>query len=73
MVNTAGEAGVDMIADQLNQILLRVAPAKWKYSIIVNCYKRKPDALERGNYWRMILANQILKRAERVAKTTGGQ
>ena len=39
-----------MIADSLNQIIREgVVPAEWELSTIVNCYKGKGDALERGS------------------------
>ena len=40
MVKTAGQAGVDMITDLVNQIIVEgVIPAEGELSIIVNCYK----------------------------------
>ena len=46
-VKVAGEAGVDMIIDLLNQIrALGVILAEWELATIVNCYNGKGDALE---------------------------
>ena len=47
MVKAAGEAGVDLITDLVNQITVEgVIPAEWELSTIVNCYKRKSDSLK---------------------------
>ena len=72
MVKTAGEAGVDMIANLISQITLGVSPAEWELGTIVDHYKRKGGTLERGNYRGLKLTDQILKIDERVHKTTGG-
>ena len=46
----AGEVGVDMITDLVNQIIVEgVIPVEWKLSTIVNCCYRKGDGLEREN------------------------
>ena len=56
MVKAAGEAGVDMITDVVNQIIAEgVIPAECELSTIVNCYKEKGDSLERGYYRRLKL------------------
>ena len=48
MVKAAGEAGVDMIMDQVNKIIVEgVIPAEWELNNIVNCYEGKRDYLER--------------------------
>ena len=39
IVKAAGEAGVEIITDLVNQIVVeRVIPAKWELETIVNCY-----------------------------------
>ena len=49
MIKAAGEAGVDMITDLVNQIVAEVnIPVEGEYSTILNCYKRKSDSLEKG-------------------------
>ena len=69
MIKAAGELGLEMIADLLNQIIREgVVPAEWELSTIVNCYKGKGDALERGNYRGLKLTDQILKVMERVVE-----
>ena len=67
MVRAAGEVEVDMIS--VNQIIVEtVFPAEWELSTIVNCCKWEGDFLERGNYRRLKLTEQILKIAERITK-----
>ena len=46
MAKVVGEAGVDMITDLVNQIIVGVIPSEWELSTLENCYKGKWDALE---------------------------
>lgn len=65
-VKVAGEAGVDMIIDLLNQIrALGVILAEWELATIVNCYKGKGDSSETGNHKGLRLTDQILHIAEK--------
>ena len=65
MIVAVGEAGVDMITDLVNQIIVEeVIPAECELSIVVNCYKGKVDSLERGNYQLLKVIDQILKIAD---------
>ena len=68
MLKGAGEAGVDMITDLVNQITAEVVlPVEGEFStILINCYKRKSDSLKKGNYRGLKLTDQILKMAERI-------
>ena len=69
MIKASGQFGVDMITDLLNQIVRDgVVPADWELSTIVNSYKGKGDALERGNYRGLKLTDQVLKVMERVVE-----
>ena len=68
MVNSAGEVGVDIITNLLNEIIVGVILAEWELSTIVNCYKGKRDALQKGNYRELKSTDQILKIVERVNK-----
>ena len=69
MVKAAGEAGVDMITDLVNKIIIEeVIPTVWELGFIVNCYKGKEDALERRNYRRLKLIDHIRKISERVVE-----
>lgn len=45
MVKAVGEVGVDMITNLVNHNLVGLTPAEWEHSTILNCYKRKGDAL----------------------------
>ena len=67
MVKAAGDAGIDMITNLVNCIIAEgVIPSDWELSTILNCYKGKGDALERGNYRGLKLTDHILKIVERV-------
>ena len=62
MVKATGKAGVGMITDLLNQIIIEgVIPAEWKLSTVVNCYQGKSGSLERGNYREVKLTVQIMR------------
>ena len=41
-------------------------PSDWEQSFIVYLYKRKGDALERGNYRGLKLTEQVMKIMERI-------
>jgi len=43
-----------------------VTPTDWEESIILNLYKGKGDALDRGNYRGLKLTDQVMKLLERV-------
>ena len=66
MLKTAGDSGVNMIRDLVNQITLGVIHAEWQFTTIVNYYKGKGDPLERGNYRGLKITDHILKIAERI-------
>ena len=62
MVKATGKAGVGMITDLLNQIIIEgVIPAEWKLRTVINCYQGKSGSLERGNYRGVKLTVQILR------------
>ena len=44
-----------------------VIPQDWQSNLIVNCFKGKSDALERGNYRGLKLVDQVMKVIERVS------
>ena len=46
-----------------------VIPKEWEESIILNLYKRKGDALDRGNYRGLKLTEQVMKVLEGVLET----
>ena len=65
MVKAAGEAGVDMITDLVNQIIVEGAiTGECELSTVVNCYKGSTNSLERGNYRELKLIDQILNIAD---------
>ena len=42
MTKVARKAGVDMITDLVNQIIVEgITPAEWELSTVVNCIRRK--------------------------------
>ena len=69
MVKAAGEAGVDMIIDLVNHIIVEgVIPPEWELRSIVNYHKGKCDSLERGHFRGLKLADQILEIAKKIVK-----
>ena len=51
-----------MVTDLINQILVEGRiPAEWELSTLVDFCKGKGDDLDKGNFWRLKLAIQILK------------
>ena len=69
MLKAAGETGIEMITNLTNQIVIEgVIPEDWDLSTIVNCYKGKGEALDRGNYRGLKLMDQVLKVVERIVE-----
>ena len=67
MVKALGDTGIELITSLANQIMKDgVIPQDWQSSVIVNCFKGKGDALERGNYRGLKLVDQVMKVIERV-------
>ena len=67
MVKASGDTGIEIITNLANQIMKDgVNPQDWQSSVIVNCFKGKGDALERGNYRGLKLVDQVMKVIERV-------
>ena len=67
MLKSSGNAGSTMIADLANAIIRDgVVPSDWESSFIINLYKGKEDALERGNYRGLKLLDQVMKTTERI-------
>ena len=51
MVRAAREAGVGIMTDLVNQIIVEgTIPGEWEFNAIINRYKGKGNSLERGNY-----------------------
>ena len=67
MVKASEDTGIELITSLTNQIIKDgVIPQDWQSSVIVNCFKGKGDALERGNYRGLKLVGQVMKVIERV-------
>jgi len=69
-LKASGDIGESLVTDLISSIIYECAvPDDWLKSVIVNVYKGKGDALERGNYYRDIkLLDQIMK----VMESCGG-
>ena len=69
MLKTLGEAGVAEVCDLIEDIISEgYIPTDWQESYIVNLYKGKGDALNRGNYRGLKLIEQTMKVLERVVE-----
>ena len=64
-----GEAGAVEVRDLIEDIISEgCIPTDWQESYIVNLYKGKGDALNRGNYKGLKLIEQVMKVLERVVE-----
>ena len=62
MIKASGEAGISLITQLFNTIIAeKKIPSDWDMSIIMNCYKGKGDATERGNYRGLKLLEHSMK------------
>ena len=69
MLKPAGEAGAVEVRDLIEDIISEgCIPTDWQESFIVNLYKGKGDALNRGNYRGLKLIEQVMKVMERVVE-----
>ena len=69
MLKPVGEAGAVEVCDLIEDIILEgCIPTDWQESFIVNLYKGKGDALNRGNYRGWKLIEQVMKVLERVVE-----
>lgn len=67
MLKAAGDIGVRMMTDLANVVIRECSvPDDWLKSVIINIYKGKGDALERGNYRGLKLLDHGMKVVERV-------
>ena len=67
MLEASGGTSIDVVTDLINQIISEgQMPGDWQVSSIVNCFKGKGDALERGNYRGLKLLEQVMKILERI-------
>ena len=69
MLKPVGEAGAVEVRDLIEDIISEgCIPTNWQESFIVNLYKGKGDALNRGNYRGLKLTEQVMKVLERVVE-----
>ena len=69
MLKPVGEAGAVEVRDLIEDIISEGSiPTDWQESFIVNLYKGKGDALNRGNYRGLKLIEQVMKVLERVVE-----
>ena len=67
MLKASGSVGLEVLAHLMKSITAEgVVPADWRDSIIVNLYKGKGDALDRGNYRSLKLTDHVMKLVEHV-------
>ena len=67
MLRAAGEVGIELLTELIEVVFCNgVIPTDWQESFILNLYKGKGDALERGNYRGLKLKDQVMKLLERV-------
>ena len=67
MLKASGDTGARLVADLANDMVRNgVIPSDWEDSFIINIYKGKGDALERGNYRGLKLLDHGMKGIERV-------
>ena len=67
MLKAYGDTGARLIADLATDMVRNgVIPSDWEDSFIINIYKGKGDALERGNYRGLKLLDHVMKGIERV-------
>ena len=60
------EETVTAISELVNLFINENIPEDWKDSVIINCYKGKGDAPDRGNYRGLKLLEYVTKVLERV-------
>ena len=69
MLKPVGEAGAVEVRDLIEDIISEgCIPTDWQESFIVNLYKGKGYALNRGNYRGLKLIEQVMKVLERVVE-----
>ena len=67
MLKAAGPEGTELIRQLAERVFAgEPIPTEWEESTILNLYKGKGDALDRGNYRGLKLTDQVLKLLERV-------
>ena len=71
MLAAAGPEGIELIRQLAERVFSGdPIPKDWEESYILNLYKGKGDALDRGNYRGLKLTDQVMKLLERVLDTS---
>ena len=67
MMKASGEEGIELMRQLCEEVFRNgVIPSDWEESTILNLYKGKGDALDRGNYRGLKLTDQVMKLCEGV-------
>ena len=67
MLKASGEDGLTCLENLFNGIIReRKIPTDWDKSVILNCFKGKGDAMDRGNYRGLKLLEHPMKLFERM-------
>ena len=67
MLKSAGATGATLVTNLANAIIkYGKIPTDWESSYIINLYKGKGDALDRGNYRGLKLLDHVMKVMERI-------
>ena len=67
LLKASGEEGVELARQLVEAVFSSCEiPADWEESYILNLYKSKGEALDRGNYHGLKLPDQVMKLVERV-------
>ena len=70
MLKPVGESGAIEVRHLIEDIISEGRiPTDWQESYIVNLYKGKGDAMNRGNYRGLKLVDQVMKMLERVVES----
>ena len=70
MIKAAGDKFAEELTKLVNRIVAEgVVPSDWNLSFIINLFKRKGDALLRGNYRGLKLQEQAMKVMEHILNT----
>ena len=65
MLKATGEEGIEKLREIADAVITNgVIPKDWEESYIINLYKGKGEALERGNYRGLKLTDQVMKTLE---------
>ena len=67
MLKAAGSKGIDFLPELIKSVVKHgKIPEDWEISFILNLYKGKGDALNRGNYRGLKLTEHVMKIMERI-------